>query len=102
MAYKNLRPKRLGFVQFVEVAGNITVANVIGQVFHRRNGPPIRYNAVREGLRSVARKCQQTNVSVHMPRIGCGLAGGNWSQIEPIIWDELLNAGIHVTVYDLQ
>ena len=102
LAYKNLRPKRLGSVQFVEVESQITVANVIGQVFHRRNGPPIRYHAVRAGLRTVAEKCQEANWSVHMPRIGCGLAGGNWTQIEPIIISELVNAGVNVTVYDIQ
>jgi len=102
IAYKNLRPKRLGHVQFVEVSSQIIVANIIGQVFHHRDGPPIRYFAVREGLGTVARKCQELNASVHMPRIGCGLAGGNWEQIEPIINIELVDAGIDVTVYDLK
>ncbi len=77
IAYKNLKPKILGYVQFVDVGSQIIVANVIGQVFHRRNGPPIRYPAVREGLRTVARKCQELGATAHMPRIGCGLAGGN-------------------------
>jgi hypothetical protein len=36
-----------------------------------------------------------------MPRIGCGLAGGKWEQIEPIIERTLADAGIHVNVYDL-
>ena len=35
-----------------------------------------------------------------MPRIGCGLAGGRWGQVEPIILDELVSLGIEVTVYD--
>ena len=38
--------------------------------------------------------------SVHMPRIGCGLAGGKWEEIEPIITDELTSQGIEVSVYD--
>jgi hypothetical protein len=36
-----------------------------------------------------------------MPRIGCGLAGGQWSEIEPIIERTLLAAGVEVYVYDL-
>jgi hypothetical protein len=36
-----------------------------------------------------------------MPRIGCGLAGGTWDRIEPLIHERLLSAGLHVTVYDL-
>lgn len=36
-----------------------------------------------------------------MPRIGCGLAGGRWDRIEPLIVATLSAAGIEVTVYDL-
>ncbi len=36
-----------------------------------------------------------------MPRIGCGLAGGKWEEIEPIIQSALLENGIEVYVYDL-
>jgi hypothetical protein len=35
-----------------------------------------------------------------MPRIGCGLAGGDWREIEPILLDELSKDDIAVTVYD--
>jgi hypothetical protein len=39
--------------------------------------------------------------SVHMPRIGCGLAGGKWEEIEPIIERTLVAKGMTVVVYDL-
>jgi hypothetical protein len=32
-----------------------------------------------------------------MPRIGCGLAGGKWEQMEPIITRSLVDCGIEVT-----
>ena len=36
-----------------------------------------------------------------MPRIGCGLAGGKWAKVEPII--ERATAGLcDVFVYDLK
>ena len=47
--------------------------------------PPIRYDALRTCLAKVARKALETNASVHMPRIGCGLAGGKWEAVEPIM-----------------
>ncbi len=59
----------LGAVQFVEVAGDIVVANLIGQRGLRRskkNGPPIRYDAVDEGLRRVADHAAHAKASVHM------------------------------------
>ena len=35
-----------------------------------------------------------------MPRIGCGLAGGKWSRVEPLIIERLVKRDIAVTVYD--
>ncbi|RBL89988.1 Appr-1-p processing protein [Chitinophaga flava] len=93
----------LGQAQFVKVTSNIWVANVIGQhkIVKGKGGiPPIRYEAVQEGLRMVSSFALENNATVHMPRIGCGLAGGTWDKIEPIIIEELLNKGVAVTVYD--
>jgi hypothetical protein len=39
--------------------------------------------------------------SVHMPRIGCGLAGGEWPKVEMLVKYFLTDRGISVTVYDL-
>jgi hypothetical protein len=37
-----------------------------------------------------------------MPMIGCGLAGGEWIKIEPIIVETLCKQGVEVTVYDFE
>lgn len=100
--YRQLKKRELGSVQFISVELDITVANMIGQVFHHRQGPPIRYDAVRKALKTVAQEALRNEASIHMPRIGCGLAGGKWSEIEPIVYEELVNAGVHVYVYDLK
>lgn len=93
----------LGAVQFVQVEPDLWVANMIAQ--HRlraQNGiPPIRYEALKGCLEKVTIKAKELGATVHMPRIGCGLAGGEWSRIEPIIVDALCGQGINVTVYDL-
>ena len=96
-------PFALGQVQFVEVKANLWVANLIGQHGIRKRGgvAPIRYEAIREGLTKVAAFARTINASVHMPRIGSGLAGGKWEEIEPIIQSQLIDNGIAVTVYDL-
>lgn len=92
----------LGAVQFVQVESTIWVANMIGQhgIKTGSSGPPIRYEAVGECLRKVAEKALELGASVHMPRIGCGLAGGRWEKIESLITQELLLSDIAVTVYD--
>ncbi|MGL6074797.1 MAG: macro domain-containing protein [Fimbriiglobus sp.] len=88
----------LGAVQFVQVEPYIWVANMIGQ--RGSSGPPIRYEAVGLCLSQVAAKALELGASVHFPRIGCGLAGGQWSKIEPLIAEHLLAANVAVTVYD--
>lgn len=93
----------LGQAQFVQVEPDITVVNLIGQHDIRPHGgvAPVRYDAIRAGLGQVREAALEHTASVHMPRIGCGLAGGTWDRIEPLVHDELCVHGIHVTVYDL-
>ena len=92
----------LGATRFIQVEEYLWVANMIGQrgIKTGSKGPPIRYEAVESCLRSVAEKAQELEASVHMPRIGCGLAGGKWEKIEPIIEATLLSQGIATHVYD--
>lgn len=93
----------LGAVQVVPVYENLWVANMIGQHGIRRTGgrPPIRYEAVEEALARLAVHALKLDASVHMPRIGAGLAGGDWTRIEPLIEERLCERGLDVTVYDL-
>ncbi len=92
----------LGAVQLVSVEPNLWVANMVAQHGYQatHQGPPIRYDAVRKCLAKLAAEAKNLEASVHMPRIGCGLAGGKWEEIEPIISDELTSPGIEVSVYD--
>ena len=86
----------------MQVKPYIWVANMVAQRGMKTgsNGPPMRYEAVRACLGKPAVEAKELGASVHMPRIGCGLAGGRWEEIEPIISDELLWQGVEVTVYD--
>lgn len=92
----------LGRVQFVEAGKDLTVANMVAQRGVRRvKGPPIRYEALRRALDEVGLYALERSASVHMPRIGCGLAGGRWDKVEPLVRGSLAARGIPVTVYDL-
>ncbi|WP_079175389.1 macro domain-containing protein [Streptomyces malaysiense] len=92
----------LGAIRIVRVRSGIRVANMVAQRGTKAGsgGPPIRYDAVESCLRAVAEHALADKASVHMPRIGCGLAGGRWERIEPIIGRTLSARGIAVTVYD--
>jgi O-acetyl-ADP-ribose deacetylase (regulator of RNase III) len=98
------RPFKLGQVQFVQVEPAVWVANLIGQhgIRHFRGVPPVRYEAIREGLSRVANFATEHGASVHMPRIGCGLAGGKWEDVGRLVEKEVADKGIAVNVYDLQ
>ena len=101
--YANTKGFALGEVQFVQVEEDVWIANLIGQHKIRKdeNGnAPIRYNAIAKGLKKVKNKAKELNASVHMPRIGCVLAGGTWENIEPLSLDALVENAIATTVYD--
>ena len=92
----------LGAVQFVQVGERLWVANMIGQRGTRTGskGVPVRYPAIGTALGHVADRALRLGASVHMPRIGCGLAGGTWTRVEPLVARRLVDRGVHVTVYD--
>lgn len=94
----------LGAIQIVQVEDEIWVANMIGQHEIKKSSSgkavPIRYEAVDECLRKLSLKSRNLNASVHMPRIGCGLAGGKWEEIELLIIKNLAKQDVEVFVYD--
>lgn len=63
------------------------------------DGPPIRYDALRKCLQKVAKAARTTQATIHMPRIGCGLAGGSWAEVSKIIEETM--GGLDVYVYDV-
>lgn len=99
-------PFALGEMQIVHYTDGVWVANMIAQegIRHDPGAPPaVRYTSLERALTKVANyiRLSFTTPDVHMPRIGCGLGGGSWDEIEPIINDTLVSRGIAVTVYDL-
>lgn len=92
----------LGAVQLVQAERYVWVANMIGQrgVRTGSKGVPVRYEAIDTALDRLAGHALDLGASVHMPRIGCGLAGGRWSRVEPLVRTRLVSRGIPVTVYD--
>jgi O-acetyl-ADP-ribose deacetylase (regulator of RNase III) len=93
----------LGATQLVRVQPDVWVANMVGQrgIYRARStGVPVRYEAIESCLQTLAEHALRLNASVHMPRIGCGLAGGKWERVEPLIVAALCDRGIPTTVYD--
>lgn len=92
------QPKELlGKCQFIKV-GNKHIVHLFGQLTYGRTGRHTDYEAVREGLMKLGMVAREHNWSVALPYgIGCGLAGGDWALVEPMI--ALYLDDIAVTLY---
>lgn len=112
----------LGEIQIVSVeTDNILnrtfVANMIAQHnFKTKENPvPLDYKALAECLTkldnwtghyiktinkmAMPHKLDPKEFTIHMPRIGCGLAGGDWNEVEKILKDTI---NFDIFVYDLE
>lgn len=84
-------------------SGGVLVANMVAQVglVSHDNPVPLKYGFLSACLVKVAKASEEIGASIHMPRIGCGLAGGKWMMVETIIQEELVSRNHAVFVYDL-
>lgn len=91
----------LGQSQLVGVADDVYVLNMVAQRGLRpaSGEPAVRYDALSLCLWHAARFARRHGASLHMPRIGCGLGGGSWDHVGPLV--ERLVGDVPVTVYDL-
>lgn len=96
-------PFALGSVLLTEVEDELWVSCLLAQEGLKAVGgqPPVRYPALGVALEQLAAEAVQLGASVHMPRIGTGLAGGDWRRAEPLIERYLVQSGVDVWVYDL-
>jgi O-acetyl-ADP-ribose deacetylase (regulator of RNase III) len=94
----------LGDIQVIQILSDLVVINMVAQkgIVGKDNPKPIDYKALQTCLSKAGDEISQYRASVHMPRIGAGLAQGDWNEIEKLIDQELLKRGINVTVYDLE
>lgn len=92
----------LGMIDMVVAGRETYVCNMVAQ--HRTIRTvkqPICYKSLEVCLTKLAETAIEEGASVHMPRIGCGLAGGDWNVVESIINRTLTLRDVDVTVYDL-
>lgn len=89
---------QLGEVLISKVEPTLGVAHLLAQ--HGYLGPgnptPLSYEALTQCLRKLAGIAAAQNASIHMPRIGAGLAGGDWPRILRIIEQELGDLPVYI------
>jgi len=59
--------------------------------FKKGGKPPVDYDAIRQCLQKVANDYNLLNIQFRSPKIGCGLAGGNWDIVMPMFEEALGN-----------
>jgi O-acetyl-ADP-ribose deacetylase (regulator of RNase III) len=92
---------KLGTCSAAEVVRDgraLVVVNAYTQYDYRGGGPKVDYEAVRSCFRRV--KEQHSGKRIGLPKIGAGLAGGDWERVAGIIAEEL--EGEDVTVVEYQ
>jgi hypothetical protein len=93
---------RLGHHRLFSVDPDLSVFHMIAQHGYGPSPKPrIRYLHLEACLSALSTIGQEQSASVHMPRIACGQAGGNWAVVSELIDDLLCRKGVEVTVYDL-
>jgi O-acetyl-ADP-ribose deacetylase (regulator of RNase III) len=92
----------LGEVLLVQVLRDTFVLNMIAQEGMKTGskGPPIRYDALASCLFTADQLARDMIVpaTLHMPRIGTGLGGGKWEQVEPLL--SRIKSDVYVYDYD--
>jgi O-acetyl-ADP-ribose deacetylase (regulator of RNase III) len=77
------------------------VGNAITQEYFGSGGVDVSYDAIRQVMRRINEQCEENThlISIAMPKIGAGLAGGDWDTIAQIIEQESSN--FQPVVYEL-
>jgi O-acetyl-ADP-ribose deacetylase (regulator of RNase III) len=86
-AYRSRKQWELGTIELVHVESDLYVANMITQrgLASGLDPVPLDYEALDLCLYYLNLLAEGLEASVHMPKIGAGLAGGDWSSIFEII-----------------
>jgi len=101
-AEKDKSNLRLGSFHLYSILEGLHIFHMVAQHgYGHSETPRIRYGALAMCLSSLSQEARNLSATVHMPRIGTGYAGGNWSVISELIDETLIKHGVSVTVYDL-
>jgi O-acetyl-ADP-ribose deacetylase (regulator of RNase III) len=91
---------RAGDVRLTLVGNCLWVAYLAAQHGVGRRNKPLRLDALEQCLARLAEAAVERSATVVMPRIGTGLAGGSWGDVEPLV--KTLAERVPVIVYDLK
>ncbi len=91
--------KELGNIQWVLVSENLCVANCFIQDNYGLPFPKLERHIKYSSLVYCLEELEGGVTDIHMPVIGCGLAGGDWKIVKELLKDIFEDSDTNVTVY---
>lgn len=92
----------LGQVQFVPQPDGRIIANCATQLDYLPRGQcHANYDAIEYAIARVLHYAKERNYTIAMPKIGAGLAGGDWNKIQKIINDVTGDTEVRVYVQEV-
>lgn len=101
--YKNKNNFKLGEIQRIDINEEISIINMLAQHayrFKQSDPPAVNINNLEMCLLKVKEIAISENREIHAPRIGCGLAGLSWHEVEGIL-KNIFDEKINIYIYDL-
>lgn len=93
----------LGTTSWAQINSGLHICNLVGQQFFGNDGKRYTsYDALYDGFEKVAGMAKIYDLPVHVPLIGCGLGGGKWSIVAPIIEHHLKNVPTTLWEFNVQ
>lgn len=81
---------KLGLISYVNYPNNKYAYNLYTQLYYGRDRRHLNYGALARSVHLAYQHVSQQlkgqyDINVAMPRVGCGLAGGDWDIVEEIL-----------------
>jgi O-acetyl-ADP-ribose deacetylase (regulator of RNase III) len=90
---------KLGTLSYA-VSRDILIVNAYTQYDTGLFNIQLDYEALRSCMRIIGADGHFRGRKIGMPYIGCGLAGGDWSKVKPILEEELINRNVTIVEYN--
>ena len=90
-----------GVVQYVPL-DDVVIANMVAMrgVYGVGNPQPLDYSALQDCLISLEQYALDRRLTIHMPKIGSGLARGSWNRIYKLIVATIRRVPVYIYEYE--
>jgi O-acetyl-ADP-ribose deacetylase (regulator of RNase III) len=94
----------LGEIQIVPVKDKVIIncATQYNYYGKDKNYQYCNYKAIEKCLREVKKYAEKIKENISIPKIGCGLANGDWKMVESIIKGYFEDSETEITIYSLE